>query len=105
MHFGHYKNKSIAFFCALTLTTVHATEIELTPMTIAAGKRPAETQDVPQSVSVFDARMLESSQVLDIANIAQRAPNLSFYSVGSRRTALMYIRGLGSFSCNSLDRC
>ncbi len=74
--------------------------LELQPLTVTAGKRAEDVQKLPASLSVFDAQSLKISADDGIESFADSTPNLSFYSVGSRRTALLYMRGLGSSGPN-----
>lgn len=75
-------------------------DFELQPLTVTAGKRAEDVQKLPSNLSVFGSQSLQVGAKDGIERFADLTPNLSFYSVGSRRTALLYMRGLGSSGPN-----
>lgn len=74
--------------------------IDLAPLTVTAAKRVEQIENTPLSLAAFGAESLELSRAEGIEKFAELTPNLKFYSVGSRRTALLYMRGVGSSGPN-----
>ena len=77
----------------LTLTGVNAAELE--EVVVTAQKRAENLQDVPLSISAFDAGALETQRIEGIAEVAQRVPNLSYSRFSSGRPEFT-IRGIGT---------
>jgi iron complex outermembrane recepter protein len=99
------KAKNLTVFLAIimpiwTNASSRAEGLSLEPMTVTAAKREADIMSSPLSISAFSADGLETSPAEGLQKFAELTPNLKFYSVGSRRTALLYMRGLGSSGPN-----
>ncbi|HZF95630.1 MAG TPA: TonB-dependent receptor [Allosphingosinicella sp.] len=64
---------------------------------VVTARRRAETlQDVPIAITAFSGEQLENSGALDITDIAQVTPNVSFeVSRGTNSTLSAFIRGVG----------
>jgi len=96
--------KSIGAVMAIStlLSAVQAAEpaVDMAPLTVTASRTPERLDDVPVSVTAFTAADLRLSDADRVADVAGRVPNFRFYSVGSRRTALFYMRGVGSSGPN-----
>ena len=73
----------------------------LEDVVVTAQKREQSIQDVPVSITAFDAEQLEATKVRDLGDLTVGIPNVSFDEVGtSRGTANFSIRGLGVRSSN-----
>jgi len=74
-------------------------------VTANKGQNPEDVQDVPLSVTAFNAGSLEALKVRDIESLTYSAPNISLDQIGtSRGTANFSIRGLGiNSSIPSID--
>jgi iron complex outermembrane receptor protein len=70
--------------------------LELPAVRVTAEKRPQALQDVPMSVSVFDADRLENPTILSLRDVSYHIPNLYMSGLSARRTSFPFIRGLGS---------
>ncbi len=68
----------------------------LDDVVVTAQKREQSIQDVPVSITAFDAEQLEAAKVRDLGDLTVGIPNVSFDEIGtSRGTANFSIRGLG----------
>lgn len=61
---------------------------------VTARRREESLQDVPLSVSAFDARRLEELQVQNIAGLQDAVPNL-YVNRGDGANAVIFVRGIG----------
>ena len=68
----------------------------LDDVVVTAQKREQSIQDVPVSITAFDAEQLEAAKVRDLGDLTIGLPNVGFDEIGtSRGTANFSIRGLG----------
>ena len=74
-------------------------------MVVTTQKREQSIQDVPASVTAFDAAQLEAVKLRDLRDLTIGIPNVGFDEIGtSRGTANFSIRGMGiNSSIPSLD--
>ncbi|PLW69334.1 TonB-dependent receptor [Pseudohalioglobus lutimaris] len=72
---------------------------------VTARKREEGAQDVPMSISAFNANQIDALKVRDLTNLAVGMPNVALDDVGTTRgTANFSIRGLGiNSSIPSID--
>jgi outer membrane receptor protein involved in Fe transport len=75
--------------------------VVLTEVVVSARKRDERLQDVPMSISAFDAAALERTSTIGFVDYAERVPNLSFAParsgpVGSRQLAIRGVYGTGT---------
>lgn len=63
---------------------------------VQAERRSERLQDVPVSVSALSAETLEKSDVRTLRGITARVPNLFMPDYGTRLTAPVFMRGIGS---------
>ncbi|MGD9874945.1 MAG: TonB-dependent receptor [Kiritimatiellia bacterium] len=82
-------------FCASAKETSTA-PLDLGPITVTASKFDENPQELPLSLSVFTQDSLSQNHLHSMQDISALTPGFSFYSSGSRRTALYYLRGIGS---------
>ena len=77
-------------------TYVFAQSAALEEITVVARKREESLQTTPVSVSAYTADELEARQVLNLSQISEFTPNLTFDSTtpisGSNSSASVYIR-------------
>lgn len=92
--------KKLAIIIPIAICFSVQAQVDLKPMTITAGKRETDIKSAPISIAAFDRETLLNSHAEGLEKFAEITPNLKFYSVGSRRTALLYMRGLGSSGPN-----
>jgi outer membrane receptor protein involved in Fe transport len=62
---------------------------------VTAEKREGTVQDTPMSISAFSGEQLEKSGIINVEEIAEQTPGLSFESTGPSRTQYT-IRGMSS---------
>ncbi len=74
--------------------------VELEPLNVTAHKRREPFKDVSLSLKSLSMAQLEDARVMSVGDLADITPNFKFYSAGSRRTALFYMRGIGSSGPN-----
>ena len=68
----------------------------LDDVVVTAQKREQSIQDVPVSITAFDAEQLEATKLRDLRDLTIGIPNVGFDEIGtSRGTANFSIRGLG----------
>ncbi|MBW1810119.1 MAG: TonB-dependent receptor [Deltaproteobacteria bacterium] len=67
---------------------------------VTATKAEKDAQAVSISLSAFPEQQLRDARVFGMNDVALITPNFHFYSVGSRRAALFFIRGVGSSGPN-----
>ena len=68
----------------------------LDDVVVTAQKREQSIQDVPVSITAFDAEQLDAAKVRDLGDLTVGVPNVGFDEIGtSRGTANFSIRGLG----------
>ena len=68
----------------------------LDDVVVTAQKREQSIQDVPVSITAFDAEQLETAKVRDLRDLTIGIPNVGFDEIGtSRGTANFSIRGMG----------
>ena len=77
----------------------------LEDVVVTAQKREQRIQDVPVSITAFDAEQLEATKLRDLRDLTIGIPNVGFDEIGtSRGTANFSIRGMGiNSSIPSLD--
>ncbi len=63
---------------------------------VTAQKRAQDVQDVPDSITVFDAMYIEDAGIDAMAGMAAHTPGLEFHNFGSRRHSLTFMRGIKS---------
>lgn len=96
--------KKCLFIAAAALTPLcaHAGDVrsgsslDMGSITVTASKFDEKPEELPLSLSVFTRNDLATGHLQSMGDIAALTPNFSFYSAGSRRTALYYLRGIGS---------
>lgn len=65
-------------------------------ITVSAERRTERVQDVPTAVTVINAQTLEASGARTLRDITARVPNLFMPDYGTRLTAPVFVRGVGS---------
>jgi iron complex outermembrane receptor protein len=74
----------------------HAHTHRLKDVTVTAERRAERLQSVPISVSALSAESLQSSGIQTLRGITARVPNLFMPDYGTRLTAPVFMRGIGS---------
>ena len=82
--------------CANAEDSPGNTPLNLGSITVTASKFDENPQTLPLSLSVFTQDSLSRNHLHSMQDISSLTPGFSFYSSGSRRTALYYLRGIGS---------
>lgn len=96
----------LAIVLSLTLPALATPQIALTQVVpaleevmVTARKREERLQDTPISITAISGAMIEQTKMFNVADIAQRTPNMSITAsnngVGSALQA--YLRGVGQF--------
>lgn len=101
--FPHKKRLAVAVAlfssCAATSNTIHAQEMKqvaLEEVIVTAQKREQNLQEVPISISSFNALELENMGVTSIIDLEKSVPNAQFRaSRATNSTLTAYIRGVG----------
>ena len=71
-------------------------EKNLETIVVTAQKRPEDVKNVPASITVLDAALIEDAGIDDMEGISDLTPGLEFYNAGSRRHAISFMRGIKS---------
>ncbi len=90
---------SLAIATALYSTAGHTEaldEKEIEVIEVTAQKRVQRLQDVPVSIAVIDEEELALSRMDGLTNLAQKAPNVSVSSRGTRADTRITIRGIAN---------
>jgi len=85
---------ALALLAGLDLHAVNAGELPLEEVIVTAQKRSENLQDVPISVTAFDAAALSVRQIATAADLRYSAPNIS-YTQGNFTSSNFKIRGVG----------
>lgn len=100
----------IFFLCPVALAGGNTGEIEnseesadpeapektLDTIVVTALKRSEDVKNVPASITVLDAALIEDAGIDDMEGISDFTPGLEFYNAGSRRHAISFMRGIKS---------
>lgn len=70
--------------------------IQLSEIKVTAEKKEARIQDLPLSVSSISAKTVQNEKAVTVRDLSGWAPNVYMPSYGSKLTAPVYIRGVGS---------
>lgn len=70
--------------------------LALDAVVVKAEKRTEEAQKVPASMTVLEEGDIHDMGLTGISDLAEVAPNMSFHDFGSRRHALLFMRGIKS---------
>lgn len=76
--------------------TTQIGNLELNEVIVTAEKREEKLIEVPYAVSLISARKAEQEKIETLRDLTSRVPNLFMPDYGSRLTAPIYIRGIGS---------
>ncbi|WP_020589573.1 TonB-dependent receptor [Desulfobacter curvatus] len=71
-------------------------EKTLDTIVVTAQKRSESVKNVPASITVLDAAIIEDASVDGMEGISDLTPGLEFYNAGSRRHAISFMRGIKS---------
>jgi iron complex outermembrane receptor protein len=66
----------------------------LAPMVVTAQKRAEDVQDIPASITVIDAHLIEDARIQGMEEISTFTPGLEFRNAGSRRHSISFMRGI-----------
>lgn len=87
------RSSAIGLIGLFTLAGVNAQELE--EIVVTAQKRAENLQDVPLSISAFDAASLETQRIETMSEVAGRVPNFNYSFFSSGRPEFT-IRGIGT---------
>ena len=68
--------------------------ISLQPYVVKAHKREQLVQNIPEAVTVLSELKIEAASVVNMESLAFQVPGLEFYSFGSRRHSIAFMRGV-----------
>jgi iron complex outermembrane receptor protein len=88
--------------CGLTLLTLSSAivaqdSVGIEEVVVTAQRREQNLQDVPISISAFNADAVEAYMFNDVADYVTRTPNISWKSDGSKSRRELSIRGVTNF--------
>lgn len=70
--------------------------VQLSEVTVSSQKRQQRILDIPSSISTLNAKSVENYKVNDLRDASAIIPNFYMPEYGSKLTAPVYIRGVGS---------
>lgn len=73
-----------------------ASEKTLGNIVVTAQKRSEDVKNVPASITVLDAALIEDAGIDDMEGISDLTPGLEFSNAGSRRHSISFMRGIKS---------
>jgi len=76
--------------------TTRVREISLNEVVVKAGKQNLRLADMPVAVTYIGAKQIEQKKMTSIRNLTAIVPNFFMPEYGSKLTAPVYIRGIGS---------
>ncbi len=76
--------------------TTRVREISLNEVVVKAGKQNLRLADMPVAVTYVGAKQIEQKKMTSIRNLTAIVPNFFMPEYGSKLTAPVYIRGIGS---------
>ena len=76
---------------------------EVEEVTVTATRRAESIQDVPISISAYDAKFIEDSGVTDIRDVALYSPNFTISSSSQLSNNRIAIRGVGSVGNSGIE--
>lgn len=71
-------------------------EVAVAEVYVSASKERLKLREMPASVSVITSRLIRDGEIRSLADITSTAPNFFMPDYGSKLTAPVYIRGIGS---------
>lgn len=93
--------KPLCLLCGLAITapTFSAKQTAKTQkdetLMVTARKVKEDALKVPVSMTLFDRQMLDDRRIDDVEHLLRAMPNISFSSLGDRRSTYLSIRGVG----------
>jgi iron complex outermembrane recepter protein len=69
---------------------------DLDSVTVSGSKRESSLMNTPMSVTSLSALRIERERIINLTSLSARIPNLYMPDYGSKLTAPIYIRGIGS---------
>ncbi len=76
--------------------TTKIEDIIIDEVTVKSPKEMPLVREVPASISLISARMLENNEIKSIADISSTVPNFFMIDYGSKLQSPVFIRGIGS---------
>ncbi|WP_347839340.1 TonB-dependent receptor [uncultured Draconibacterium sp.] len=76
--------------------TTQTNDVLIDEITVKSVKEVPRVKDVPASISLISARMIENDEITSIADISSRVPNFFMMDYGSKLQSPVFIRGIGS---------
>ncbi|MEM6500732.1 MAG: TonB-dependent receptor [Cyanobacteria bacterium P01_C01_bin.89] len=67
-------------------------------ITVTAERKPEDQQDVPIGITTFTEQQIEDASIDSLNSTADRTPNFSFFSSGSRTSPFYSLRGVSNFN-------
>lgn len=76
--------------------TTATPDIIIDEVTVKSPKEVTLVREVPASISLISARMLENNEIKSLADISSTVPNFFMLDYGSKLQSPVFIRGIGS---------
>ncbi|WP_346855945.1 Plug domain-containing protein [uncultured Draconibacterium sp.] len=76
--------------------TTNIEDIIIDEVTVKSPKEMPQVREVPASISLISARMLENNEIKSISDISSTVPNFFMIDYGSKLQSPVFIRGIGS---------
>ncbi len=76
--------------------TTNIDNIIIDEVTVKSPKELPQIKEVPASISLISARMIENNEIKSLADISSTVPNFFMLDYGSKLQSPVFIRGIGS---------
>lgn len=76
--------------------SINIKQYELNEVEVVASRNNSKLKEMPASVSIISSKTIEQSGIQSLYGISATTPNLFMPEYGSKLTAPLYIRGIGS---------
>jgi len=76
--------------------TTNIQDIVIDEVTVKSPKEVPQIKEVPASISLISARMLENNEIKSLKDISSTVPNFFMLDYGSKLQSSVFIRGIGS---------
>ena len=81
---------------AIAFDTISIPEVTVAEIYVSASKERLKLREMPASVTVISSARIQDGEIRSLADITATAPNFFMPDYGSKLTAPVYIRGIGS---------
>jgi outer membrane receptor protein involved in Fe transport len=89
-------NLSLAQDIRIITDTTNIPDVIINEVTVKSPKEFSDIKEVPASISIISARIIENSEIKSLTDISSAVPNFFMLDYGSKLQSSVFIRGIGS---------